>query len=169
MNSIFCTGIVALWLAVATSEGVQAPDFYRVHFKTDIDAGNPIVVEVNRSWAPIGADHFYELVKGKFYDNSALFRVVPKFVLQFGISGNSSENQQWLHNSIKDDPVIASNQRGTVTYADAGPNTRSTQIFINYGDNSRLDKMGFAPFGTVITGLEIASKAFNPTVSISKF
>ena len=83
MKLFFCTVVVALLFGVATSEGVQAPDFYRVHFKTDIEEGSPIVVEVNRSWAPIGADHFYKLVQENFYDNSALFRVVPNFVLQF--------------------------------------------------------------------------------------
>jgi len=162
----FCAVLVALSVAVVLGENVRAPDFYRVQFKTDIGENAPIVIEVNRTWAPLGADHFYSLVQGKFYDNSALFRVVPKFVLQFGISGNSSENKKWLHNNIQDDPVLVSNTQGTVTYADAGPNTRTTQIFINYGDNARLDKLGFCPFGKVTSGLDVARRAFNPTVSI---
>ena len=160
-------GILAgLSIAFVVGEATQAPDFYRVQFNTDIDESVPIVIEVNRSWCPIGADHFYTLVNKKFYDNSALFRVVPKFVLQFGISGNSSENKKWLHSNIQDDPVVASNVRGTLAYADGGPNTRTTQIFINYADNTRLDKMGFAPFAKVVSGLDVATKAFNPTVSV---
>ena len=152
--------------AFVLGEAIQAPDFYRVEFNTDIDKSVPIVIEVNRTWAPVGADHFYTLVNQNFYANSALFRVVPNFVLQFGISGNSSENKRWLHRNIRDDPVVTSNGRGTLAFADAGPNTRTTQIFINYADNARLDKMGFAPFAKVVAGLDVATKAFNPTVSV---
>ena len=165
-TSLIYVILAVLSIAFVVGEATQAPDFYRVQFNTDIDKSVPIVIEVNRSWCPIGADHFYTLVNENFYDNSALFRVVPNFVLQFGISGNSSENKKWLHSNIQDDPVVASNGRGTLAYADAGPNTRTTQIFINYADNARLDKMGFAPFAKVVAGLDVAAKAFNPTVSI---
>ena len=158
--------LAVLSIAFVLGEATQAPDFYRVEFITDIDKSVPIVIEVNRTWAPVGADHFYTLVNENFYANSALFRVVPNFVLQFGISGNSSENKRWLHRNIRDDPVVTSNGRGTLAFADAGPNTRTTQIFINYGDNARLDKMGFAPFAKVVAGFDVATKAFNPTVSL---
>lgn len=123
---------------------------------------DPIVISVTRALAPIGADRFYALVHAGFFNNSAFFRVVPKFVVQFGISGDKDLNNQWLHKSIKDDPVKGSNTAGTITYADAGPNTRSTQVFINYGDNSRLDQDGFAQFGTV-TGMDSANALFDPT------
>jgi cyclophilin family peptidyl-prolyl cis-trans isomerase len=120
---------------------------------------------VNRSWAPLGADRFYALINAGFFNNSAFFRVVPGFVVQFGISGSKAENQKWLHSSILDDPVKMSNTPGTLVYADAGKNTRSTQLFINYGDNSRLDAMGFAPFGKVVGtgGMAVANKIHNPT------
>jgi len=129
---------------------------------TDV-SDTPIVIEVTRSLAPLGVDRFYALVQDGFYNQSALFRVVPGFVLQFGISGSSDQNEKWLHNEIKDDPVVGSNTRGTISFATGGPDTRTTQLFINYGDNSRLDSMGFAPFGEVVIGLDVAEAAFNPT------
>jgi len=106
-------------------------------------------VTVTRSWAPLGADRFYSLVKHHFYDHAAFFRVVPQFVVQFGINANPSVSSAWKHTEIKDDPVTQSNKRGAIVFATAGPNTRTTQIFINLKDNTRLDSMGFAPFGTV--------------------
>ena len=127
-----------------------------------------ILIHVNRSLAPLGADQFYATVNAGFYNNSALFRVVPGFVIQWGISGSKAENEQWLHKSIKDDPVVGSNTMATLTYADAGPNTRSTQLFVNLGDNSKLDGEGFAPFGVMdAISLQTFSKAFNPTPSSS--
>merc|ERR1711935_62872 len=110
-----------------------------------------------------GADRFYALVTDGFFNNSAFFRVVPSFVVQFGISGSAAENNKWLHSPIKDDPVVGSNTDGTVTFATAGPNTRTSQIFINFGDNSRLDKDGFAPFGKVTQGYDSTQNIFNPT------
>merc|ERR1711922_9569 len=135
-------------------DGASAPNLFTVHFLTDI-SDTPISIQVNRTLAPLGSDRFYQLVQDGFYNQSALFRVVPGFVLQFGISGNSTLNEKWLHNEITDDPVVGSNTRGTISYATAGPNTRTTQLFINYGDNSRLDSMGFAPFGEVVIGLDV--------------
>merc|ERR1712203_521858 len=143
-------------------DGASAPNLFTVHFLTDI-SDTPISIQVNRSLAPLGADRFYALVRDGFYNQSAFFRVVPGFVLQFGISGNSSLNEKWLDSVIKDDPVVGSNTRGTISYATDGPDTRTSQLFINYGNNSRLDALGFAPFGKVINGLEVAEAAFNPT------
>ena len=133
-----------------------------VDFHTDIGSGGVISIEVNRSWAPLGADHFLALVKDSFYNECAFTRVVPNFVLQFGIAGIPSENVKW-DKPIMDDPVVKSNTVGTITYATSGANTRTTQLFINYIDNSRLDAMGFAPFGRVIAGMDVASAVFNPT------
>jgi len=138
---------------------------YSVRFSTDVPGD--FVINVTRAWAPLGADHFKALVEGGFYKSpAAFFRVVPNFVVQFGLSGDPTTNAKWKA-SIKDDPVKKSNVKGTITYADAGPNTRSTQLFINYADNSRLDGMGFAPFGTVVSGMDIVEKIYNPTPGVS--
>jgi cyclophilin family peptidyl-prolyl cis-trans isomerase len=102
----------------------------------------------------LGADHFYQLLELGFYNGDRFFRVVPDFVVQFGMNGDPTLNRQWSDTNIPDDPVKVSNKQGTVVFADAGPNTRSTQIFINLGDNSRLDGRGFSPFGEVIQGME---------------
>jgi len=124
----------------------RAPDSYKVKFDTTRGA---FTITVTRAWAPLGADRFYNLVKHHFYDNAAFFRVVPQFVVQFGISANPTVTSAWKHTEIKDDPVAQSNKRGAIVFATAGPNTRTTQVFINLKDNARLDGMGFAPFGVV--------------------
>jgi len=124
----------------------KAPETYRVKFDT---TRGEFTITVTRAWAPLGADRFYNLVKHHFYDQAAFFRVVPNFVAQFGISANPSVSSAWKHTEIKDDPVTQSNKRGTITFATAGPNTRTTQLFISLKDNSRLDSMGFSPFGVV--------------------
>jgi peptidyl-prolyl cis-trans isomerase A (cyclophilin A) len=124
----------------------KAPETYQVKFDT---TRGEFTVTVTRASAPLGADRFYNLVKHHFYDNAAFFRVVPQFVVQFGINANPSVSAAWKHTEIKDDPVTQSNKRGALVFATAGPNTRTTQVFINFKDNSRLDGMGFAPFGVV--------------------
>ncbi len=129
----------------------QAPDSFRVNFDTSRGA---FVVEVARAWAPRGADRFYNLVESGFYDGARFFRVVPTFVIQFGISGDPSINRLWANMNIPDDPVKEHNRRGTVTFATSGKDTRTTQIFINMRDNSSLDKQGFAPFGSVTSGMD---------------
>ena len=133
-----------------------APATYKV--RLDTTAG-PVVIQVTRAWAPLGADRFYNLVKNGFYDNVRFFRVIPGFMAQGGMSGDPAIQKIWGRNNINDDPVKQSNKRGYVTFAKTGaPNSRSTQIFINYGDNSRLDADGFAPFGQVISGMEAVDK-----------
>jgi peptidyl-prolyl cis-trans isomerase A (cyclophilin A) len=117
-------------------------------------------VEVTRAWAPRGADRFYELIQKKFYDGARFFRVVPRFVVQFGLKGDPATDRQWNAMTIPDDPVKQNNVRGTLTFAMAGPATRTTQIFINLQDNISLDSMGFAPFGKVVTGMEIVDQLF---------
>lgn len=133
-------------LVAAAKAKEKAPDTYKVKFDT---TRGVFTVSVTRAWAPLGADRFYSLVKHHFYDNAAFFRVVPQFVVQFGISATPAVSAAWKHTDIKDDPVTQSNKRGALVFATAGPNTRTTQVFINLKDNDRLDKMGFAPFGVV--------------------
>jgi peptidyl-prolyl cis-trans isomerase A (cyclophilin A) len=129
------------------SEGkTRAPDRYTVELDTTKGA---IVIDVHREWAPHGADRFYELVQNGYYTDVAFFRVIGGFMAQVGISGDPALNAQWRQKTIPDDPVKASNTRGTVTFATSGPDSRTTQFFINFADNSRLDDMGFAPFGKV--------------------
>jgi peptidyl-prolyl cis-trans isomerase A (cyclophilin A) len=136
----------------------KAPDQYEVTFKTT--AGD-FVVQVTRAWAPLGADRFYNLVKHGYFTDASFFRVVQGFVVQFGLSANPAVNKVWEKASIKDDPVTQSNHPGYVTFATAGPNTRTTQLFINLGDNARLDSMGFAVFGQVTTGMDVVQKIYS--------
>ena len=130
----------------------QAPATYKVKFDT---SKGVFVVEVTRAWAPKGADRFYNLVKNGFYDNVRFFRVVSGFMVQFGINGDPATMARWRTAQIGDDPVTQSNKRGTITFATAGPNTRTSQVFINFADNSNLDGMGFAPFGRVVSGMNV--------------
>ncbi|MFK7821466.1 MAG: peptidylprolyl isomerase [Planctomycetaceae bacterium] len=134
----------------------KAPETFKVKFET---SKGDFVVEVTRKWAPLGADQFYNLVKTGFYDDARFFRVLPGFVVQWGISGNPKATENWKK-PIKDDPVIESNKKGYITYAKGGPNSRTTQLFVNLEDNARLDKMGFPPFGRVTEGFPVLTKLF---------
>jgi peptidyl-prolyl cis-trans isomerase A (cyclophilin A) len=136
----------------------KAPDEYKVQFST---TRGDFVVTVTRAWAPLGADRFYNLVKHHFYDNASFFRVLPNFMAQFGISAYPAVNAVWENANIKDDPVTQSNTRGYITFATGGPNTRTTQVFINFGDNKRLDHDGFAPFGRVTEGMNVADMFYD--------
>ncbi len=131
----------------------QAPAQYKVKLAT---TKGDVIILVHRDWSPLGADHFYELVKMGFYDNNWFFRVIKGFVVQFGMNGDPKVNKSWSEITIKDDPPKVSNKTGSVTFAKTGePNSRTTQIFINTGDNSAsLDAQGFTPFGEVIAGLD---------------
>lgn len=135
----------------------QAPAVFKANFDT---SKGQFVIEVHRDWAPIGADRFYNLVKNGFYDDVRFFRVIPGFMAQFGIHGNPSVQSAWRPAQIKDDAVKQSNTRGMVVFATAGPNTRTTQLFINFGDNTGLDKQGFAPFGRVVQGMDVVDKIY---------
>jgi peptidyl-prolyl cis-trans isomerase A (cyclophilin A) len=114
-----------------------------------------IVLELVEEWAPIGVEHFQKLMEAKFYDQVRFFRVLPNFVAQFGISGDPAVQRQWKKQTLVDDPVLHPNERGTITYATSGPNTRTTQLFINLKDNKYLDDEGFAPFARIVSGLEL--------------
>jgi peptidyl-prolyl cis-trans isomerase A (cyclophilin A) len=134
----------------------KAPATYRV--RLDTSAG-PVMIEVHRDWAPLGADRFYNLVKNGFYDGVRFFRVIPGFMAQGGMHGDPAIQKVWGRANFNDDPVKQSNKRGFVTFAKTNaPNSRSTQIFINYGDNANLDSQGFAPFGQVTSGMEAVEK-----------
>lgn len=136
----------------------KAPATYKVKFDTSKGA---ITMTVHRDWAPNGADRLYNLVKAGFYDDVRFFRVIPNFMAQFGIHGTPSVMAAWRPAQIKDDPVKQSNLRGFVTFATAGPNTRTTQLFINFKDNANLDRMGFAPVGEVTTGMDVVDKLYD--------
>ena len=134
-----------------------SPESFRVKFETT--KGN-FTVEVTRAWAPKGADRFYRLVTEGYFKDIRFFRVLPKFMAQFGMSGNPALNAKMDSLQIPDDPVTQSNKRGMVTFATAGPNTRSSQFFINYGDNASLDSQGFSPFGRVVDGMKVVDALY---------
>ncbi|HXG98200.1 MAG TPA: peptidylprolyl isomerase [Gemmatimonadales bacterium] len=135
----------------------QAPDSFRVRVST---TKGDFVIAVHRAWAPHGVDRFFNLVRAGFYDGVRFFRVIPGFMAQFGIHGDTAVTAAWRPRVIPDDPVRRTNGRGMVTFATAGPGTRTTQIFINFGDNNRLDAGGFAPFGQVVEGMEVVDALY---------
>lgn len=139
----------------------KAPAIFNVSFFSSI-SDMPIILEVTRLWAPLGVDRFYQLTLDNYYNCAGFFRVVPDFVVQFGIAAESEETAKWNTN-IKDDPVIMSNIYGTVSFATAGPDTRTTQVFINTADNSHLDDSGFSPFARVVSGMAVVLNLNNPT------
>jgi peptidyl-prolyl cis-trans isomerase A (cyclophilin A) len=136
----------------------QAPATYKAKFDTPKGS---FVIQVTRAWAPTGADRFYNLVKNGYFDDGRFFRVIPGFMVQFGLNGDPALNAKWRVARIQDDRVSQNNTRGMVTFATSGPNARTTQVFINFDDNSRLDGMGFAPFGKVISGMDVVDKLYS--------
>lgn len=148
--------LAALMCAGCSSE--KPPDSYKVKFET---SKGDFVVTVTRDWSPVGADRFYTLVKSGFYDGARFFRVLPGFVAQFGIAADPAVTAKWREANLTDDPVKQSNKRGTVTFATGGPNTRTTQVFINLADNERLDPRGFSPFGAVSQGMEVVDQFYS--------
>ena len=135
----------------------KAPADFKARFTT---SAGIFTVEVHRDWAPQGADRFYNLVRRGFFTNASFFRVVPGFVVQFGLNADPAINKAWHQATIQDDPVKQSNKRGTLVFATAGPNTRTTQLFINFADNGGLDGTGFAPFGEVVEGMDVVDKIY---------
>lgn len=136
----------------------KAPATFKARFET---TRGVFVVEVTRAWSPNGADRFYNLVKNGFFDGIKFFRVVPGFVVQFGIHGDPKIAPKWLESNIPDDQVVSSNKRGFLTFAkSSAPNSRSTQLFINLDDNTRLDEMGFSPIGKILSGMDVVDKLY---------
>jgi peptidyl-prolyl cis-trans isomerase A (cyclophilin A) len=136
----------------------KAPSLYKAKFDT---SKGIFVIEVHRDWAPNGADRFYNLVKNGFFTDVRFFRVINGFMIQFGINGDPKVSAPWRAAQIKDDPVKQSNQPGYVSFATAGPNTRTTQVFINFGDNAGLDGQGFTPFGKVVSGMDVVDSLYS--------
>lgn len=134
-----------------------APASYRARFETSAGA---FTVEVTRAWAPLGADRLYNLVRNGFFEGGRFFRVVPGFIVQFGLPGDPAVAALWRPATIPDDPVNQHNTRGTLTFATGGPATRTTQLFINYADNIQLDAMGFAPMGRVVEGMDVVDRIY---------
>jgi len=128
-----------------------APDEFKVKF---ITTAGDFVLQVHKDWAPVGVERFYQILREGVYDDARFFRVVPGYVVQWGIPGDPAVAAEWSEARIKDDPVIQSNTPGTISFATSGPDSRTTQVFINYGDNANLDGMGFAPFGKVVEGFD---------------
>lgn len=141
----------------SSQAAATAPDSFRVAFETT--RGN-FVVDVIRAWSPRGADRFYALVDTGYFTDIAFIRVLPGFVAQFGMHGDQAVNRRW-ERPIPDDPVVQSNMRGTIVFATSGPNTRGNQFFINYSDNTRLDGMGFSPFGRVVEGMSVVDSIYS--------
>jgi peptidyl-prolyl cis-trans isomerase A (cyclophilin A) len=137
----------------------KAPDTFKARFDT---SRGVFVIEVHREWAPLGADRFYNLVKNGFYDDVRFFRVLDGFMAQFGMNGDPAIQRVWGRTNFNDDQVKQSNKRGYVTFAkSSAPNSRSTQVFINFVDNANLDSQGFAPFGQVVEGMDVVDKLYS--------
>jgi peptidyl-prolyl cis-trans isomerase A (cyclophilin A) len=166
MIRLFAVLFALVCAAPAFSQGLSnpaalnepAPASFKVKFDT---SKGPFVVEVHRDWAPNGADRFYNLVKNGFFDNARFFRVISGFMVQFGINADPKLSGVWREARIKDDPVRQSNKRGMITFATAGPNTRTTQMFINFADNGSLDRQGFSPFGQVVSGMNVVDALYS--------
>ena len=143
--------------AEAPKKDQPAPDVFKINFDTSKGA---VVIEVHKDWAPIGAQHLYELVNRGFYDGDRFFRVTKSYV-QFGVNGNPQVSGIWSTANVRDDPVKQSNTKGMVSYAKIGPNSRTTQLFVNRRDNTDLDKQGFAPVGQVVVGMDVMESLYD--------
>jgi len=136
----------------------KAPDSFKVKFAT---SKGDFVVQVTRAWAPLGADRFYNLVRHGYYDDVRFFRVIPGFMAQFGMNGDPKLNGIWMKAGIQDEKAAVSNTRGRITFAKRGdPNSRTAQLFINFGNNGSLDAQGFAPFGEVVEGMDVVDSLY---------
>jgi cyclophilin family peptidyl-prolyl cis-trans isomerase len=136
----------------------SASDRFNVRLET---SKGDIVIAVDRAWAPQGADRFRALIESGYYDDARFHRVVPDFIVQWGLAGDPTASARWMHDYLPDDPVVVSNTRGRIAYAFTDPETRSTQVFISLIDNSRLDEQRFAPFGEVIEGMDVVDQIYS--------
>ena len=160
VSAVALMSLMAVGLLQGCSSEKPGPAQYKVLLQT---SRGDVTIEVIRDWAPRGADRFYTLVKDGFYDGAEFFRVIRSpepFMAQFGINGDPKVTEKWANSNLQDDPVTQHNTRGMVSFATAGPNTRTTQLFINYGDNSRLDATGFSPFGRVTSGMDVVDQFY---------
>jgi len=159
MKQIPLTAVLIFLIFLAGCDHkVTAPAVYKVRFET---SKGSFIIEVYRDWAPNGADRFFELVQSGFYNDARFFRAVPNFVVQWGLNKDPKVTAEWSQKTIPDDPVKESNRIGYITFAKRGPDTRTTQVFINLTDNARLDGMGFAPFGKVISGMGVVANLYS--------
>jgi peptidyl-prolyl cis-trans isomerase A (cyclophilin A) len=156
----FLASVLLLCAAACSSapEKVAVPEVFRVKFQT---SQGDVVVEANRSWAPRGVDRFHELVGMRYFDEGRFFRVVPGFIAQFGVHRDYDVHGQWRNLVILDDPPKQKNLRGTLAFAQSGPNTRAVEIFINYADNAILDDGHFVPFAKVVEGMDLVDKFYS--------
>lgn len=154
-----CACAVALSTAACQKEPekILVPDVFRVKFQT---SQGDFVVEATKAWAPRGVDRFHELVQIRYFDEGRFFRVIPGFIAQFGVNKDYDVHDKWRKFFIVDDPPKEKNVRGTLAFAQSGPNTRATEIFINLGDNAKLDAEGFVPFAKVVEGMDVADKFY---------
>lgn len=152
-----------LFLLCALASSVVAEDVFEVTFEVVLGPGNygSFTVEVHPEWAPLGAARFKELVEDEFFTGVRFFRVVPGFVVQWGLHGKPAIEAKWSAMNLPDEPVITSNTKGTLAFAKSGPNTRTTQMFINYGDNKQLDGMDFPAFAKVIRGMDVVEAIYS--------
>ena len=156
MSAVVLTAVACQPVAARHGPAL-APDEFRVRVETTKGA---FVIAVHRAWAPHGADRLFQLVGVKYFDDSRFFRVRAGYIAQFGIAGNAGVAMLWLDSTILDDSAHHSNTRGTVAFATTGPETRTTQLFVNLANNPQLDRQGFAPLGEVVEGMDVADKLF---------
>jgi peptidyl-prolyl cis-trans isomerase A (cyclophilin A) len=160
-SAVFAIASLLALLGACSSKPKEmgpAPSTFQVRFNT---TKGPFTVLVHRDWSPRGADRFYELVSLHYFDGNYFFRVLPGFIVQWGINGDPKVAKDWSVLNIPDDPPKITNKTGTVTFATAGPNSRSTQVFVNLNDNGRLDAQGFTPFGEVSEGMDVVQKFYS--------
>lgn len=159
---VFFVAVLFVSFAAVSEAAVWRVKFNVAQMDGNTGAENEgsFVMQVNDEWAPLGAARFKELVEANFFSGVRFFRVIEGFMAQFGISGNPAVAAEWREKKLTDDPVKQSNRRGFVSFATSGANTRTTQMFINFGDNSRLDSMGFAPFAEVVSGMDVVDRIF---------
>jgi peptidyl-prolyl cis-trans isomerase A (cyclophilin A) len=157
MSAFACAAVLSL-AGCQREEKIVVPEAFKIKFET---TKGDFIVEATRAWAPRGVDRFHELLRMRYFDEGRFFRVVPGFVAQFGVHRDYDVHDRWRKYFIVDDPPKEKNKRGTLAFAQSGPNTRATEIFINLADNAILDEQGFVPFGRVVQGMEVVDSLYS--------